>query len=530
VSSLFLLTTAVLHATRESEKGESILTQTQTATEQLSMDAATFAALRKDWNKFARDVLGVRLDKEQQEILRAVQNNTKVVVRSGNGRGKDYVAAVASIVFLQLYYPSKVIGTAPTGRQATSIMMAEVASVYHKANARLKELGYPTLGGEVLATRIKFDDPVWYMEVFKAADKDTEAWTGYHSPNIMVVVTEASGIMQETFDAIESLLTGNSRLFEIGNPNWNIGAFYEHFSDPQYVKFHMNSLVAPNVVAKQLIYPGQVDWDWVDGKVHKKGWASPIDAAEADTRQFDFQWEGRWYRPSDIFLIKVMGQFPRAGTDSLIPRPWLDAAAERWKKVHGKKEGPLLLGADIAGIGADNTVTAHRYGNIIEEIRFHGHITDHMEAAGLIKNFLTGSEDVGLIDTIGEGAGVFSRLEEQGQNVVSAKFSLSAEGLTDATEERRFLNMRAYCYWALRDALDPNLGGTLALPPCDELFADLACTKWRQRSNGKIFILAKDKIKEDLGRSPDWADAVALTFFPEPEFAIMGGFDASPRR
>ena len=48
----------------------------------------------EDWCYFAENVLGVNLDAEQQKIVWAVQHERKVSVRSGNARGKDYVAAV----------------------------------------------------------------------------------------------------------------------------------------------------------------------------------------------------------------------------------------------------------------------------------------------------------------------------------------------------------------------------------------------------------------------------------------------------
>jgi hypothetical protein len=99
-------------------------------------------------------------------------------------------------------------------------------------------------------------------------------------------------------------------------------------------------------------------------------------------------------------------------------------------------------------------------------------------------------------------------------NVVSAKFSNSANGRTDLTNQRQFVNMRAYCYWALRDALDPKLGGDFAIPPDDELIEEMSTMTFETKSDGKIQIEPKEDIKERLGRSPDKADAAALTFWP----------------
>ena len=57
---------------------------------------------REDWNKAAREALGVSLDREQQEVLSSVQHNPLTSVASGTARGKDFVAAVAAFLFLYL--------------------------------------------------------------------------------------------------------------------------------------------------------------------------------------------------------------------------------------------------------------------------------------------------------------------------------------------------------------------------------------------------------------------------------------------
>lgn len=457
-----------------------------------------------DWNKFARDSLGVRLDRIQKRVLEAIQMFRRVSVCSGHARGKDYVAAVASLCFLYLNIPSKVVETAPTMRQVVDIMMSEITKIH--MNALIP------LGGEVLTHRISFKgNPDWFLEGFKTKDKKVEDWTGYHSPNLMVVITEASGIEQETFDAIEGIITGNSRLVLIFNPNRTSGEAFQSTRSPLYQKFAMDCLDAVNVRAKKILIPGQVDYEWIDEKIRKPGWVVEIDTEEVKKELYDFKWDGKWYRPSNLFLVKVRGKFPRESEDTLIPLSWIELANERWKELKGKGKGKLKLGVDVAGMGRDLTVNAFRRGNVVEEFRAYSR-QDHMVTVGKVKNALTGKEDVAYVDALGEGAGVYSRLNELKVNVVCVKYSFSGKGLTDLTGQRTFANLRAYIYWALRDALDPAFEGDLALPPVDELTQDLTETRYKVRSNGDIVIEEKDDIKKRLGRSPDYGDAVANTF------------------
>ena len=456
-----------------------------------------------NWNKFAREGLGVRLDREQRRILESMQIHRRTSVRSGHAAGKDYVAAVGSLCFLYLNIPSKVINTAPTDRQVINIMMSEIGRIYRNAKINL--------GGDLWTHKIAFSEDLdWFLLGFKTKDKKPEDWTGFHSPNLMVVVTEASGIDQITFDAIEGILTGNSRLVLIFNPNRTSGEAYQSTRSPLYEKFKMNCLNAVNVRAKRILIPGQVDWEWIDEKIRKPGWVMEINVEEANKDACDFKWEGKWYRPNDLFLVKVMGEFPRATEDTLIPLNWVELANDRWRDLQGKGEGTLRLGVDVAGMGRDLTVFAFRRGDVIEKIIAYSK-QDHMVTVGRVKNELIVEDDSAFVDSLGEGAGVFSRLMELQVNVIGVKASESAKGLTDITEQRTFANMRAYLYWSIRDALDPALGGKLALPPIDELTQDLTEVHWTTRSNGDIIIEEKDKIKKRLSRSPDYGDAVANT-------------------
>ena len=216
-----------------------------------------------------------------------------------------------------------------------------------------------------------------------------------------------------------------------------------------------------------------------------------------------------------------MGEFPEKSEDQLIPLAWIEAANQRWKEwQHELVTADLKLGVDVSGMGSDLTVFCHRYDNYVTEFQTFQQ-KDHMQIVGLVNNILSIHEKANtFIDTIGEGAGVYSRLKELKMKATSVKFSECARlgnsktELTDFTKQRNFANMRAYCYWAIRDALDPQCGCNLALPPLDELTQDLTEPRWTMRSDGKILIEEKSEIKKRLGRSPDFGDALALTFYP----------------
>ena len=174
-------------------------------------------------------------------------------------------------------------------------------------------------------------------------------------------------------------------------------------------------------------------------------------------------------------------------------------------------------------MGRDDSVLCPRYGNYVPEFEAHqsAGTADHMHVAGMVTKHLEKKEAKAFIDTIGEGAGVFSRLQELGyKNAFSCKFSESAHGLHDITGEYTFANMRAYLFWAVRDWLNPKNGFGAALPPCDKLMEEATETHWAFMSNGSIIIEKKEDIKKRIKRSPDWFDSLANTFYPWDYLAV----------
>ena len=475
-------------------------------------------AWREDWCKFAHDVLHARLDKEQQTILESVQHNPMTAVASGTSRGKDYIAACAAMCFMyltprwkdgKLVKNTKIAMTAPSGRQVKDIMIPEVSRLFRNAEI---------LPGRLLSSGIRTNYDEWFLTGFKSGDDNMEAWSGFHAVNTMFVVTEASGISETIYNAIEGNLQGNSRLLIVFNPNITTGYAARAMKSERFSKFRLNSLNAENVVSKKLIIPGQVNYEWVKDKVIN--WCSPIQKADFNEGEGDFKWEGGLYRPNDLFRVKVLGMFPKVSEDVLIPYEWIEIANDNWNRLQEEGFTPsksCKIGSDVAGMGRDESVLCPRYGNYVPKFEVHQSAgkADHMHVAGMHIIYLSDKKSKAYIDTIGEGAGVYSRLEELGyRNVYSCKYSESARGLHDLTGQYEFANMRAYCYWSLRDWLNPKNGFGAAIPPCDKLMEEATETHWKFQSDGRIIIEPKVEIKKRIKRSPDYMDALANTFYP----------------
>ena len=79
---------------------------------------------------FASNLLGVKPWGKQKQILKALADNDQVAVRSCNGAGKTFTAALAIIWWLMSYDDAVVITTAPSERQVREILWRELRRLY----------------------------------------------------------------------------------------------------------------------------------------------------------------------------------------------------------------------------------------------------------------------------------------------------------------------------------------------------------------------------------------------------------------
>jgi len=66
--------------------------------------------------------------------------------------------------------------------------------------------------------------------------------------------------------------------------------------------------------------------------------------------------------------------------------------------------------------------------------------------------------------------------------------------------------------------------GTAAIPPNEELLAELLAVKYEVKNGGKTYIESKDQIRDRIGRSPDLADICAMALGEAAEVCTLGGY------
>ena len=436
-----------------------------------------FRAYRDDPIGFAHDILGVELWDRQQEGVSAIHEHDKVAERSGHGIGKT--TQVSCVALWAVYSLSwLVLSTAPTFRQVESVLWREIAKRHMGAKKRLT--------GTLLNTQLKTNDAL----ALGLSTNEPERFQGYHdAEGILVIEDESPGVPPTIHHAIEGVLSGGGKWYKIGNPTEPSGHFFDCFRSPFWHTLHVSSWEHPNVVQGKIIIPGAVTREWCESRREE------------------------WGEESPLYQARVLGEFPDEGEDTLIRLSWVERAfngvvafGSGGAVDHPVASDDRTLTCDVARYGQDETVIGLRTGNHYKELcRYNG--KDLMQTCGHIVRYKKEfSPDTIVVDDDGLGGGVTDRLREQGISVTAFR-----GGEKPTTGE--FINKRAETWWAMREAF--RLGDiTIEAPDPDGMKYQLTAPKYSYDSKGRIRLESKDDMKKRGVKSPDRADALAMSFAP----------------
>lgn len=435
-------------------------------------------AIAKDPVLFVKGILGATPEAWQEKALYAVRDNDRVAIRSGHGIGKTAFLSWLILWWVLTRSPSRIACTANTASQLSDILWAEVAKWHRRMPEGLKELI------EVTSAKVELTGQDSFAVARTARRETPEALQGFHSPNMLFLVDEASGVDDIIFEVGEGAMsTEGAKTVMTGNPTRTSGYFYEAFNKMKDSFFTMK-------VASQ-------------------------DSTQVGSK-FIEDMKTKYGEDSNIFRVRVLGEWPEADDDVVIPLHLLQSAAER-DQVPAETT-PVVWGLDVARFGTDKSALCKRKGNVVTEPIKSWRNKDLMEMCGIILNeyeTTTWSDrpvEI-LVDSIGLGAGVVDRLTEldlpvRGINV--AESASMGERYGRLRDELWFLGKE---WFEARDCTIPNQ---------EELIDDLSKPRFSFLSNGKLKVEGKDEMKRRGLNSPDLADAFCLTFASRASIAKSG--------
>lgn len=436
---------------------------------------------RKNPVLFCQEVTHFFPEDYQAKFLMDLANNTKVSIKSGHGIGKTGTEANAVLWFLSCFPFARVVATAPTAQQLNDVLWAEINKWIAKSPL-LQEI----LTWTKSYVYIDGYERRWFA-VAKSSSKP-ENMQGYHEDNMLFIVDEASGVEDEIMEAILATLSGdNNKLLMCGNPTRTSGTFYDSFHK--------------------------------DRALYKCHTVSSLDSKRTNKENIEM-FRRKYGEHSNVYRVRVLGEFPTQEDDVFIPLPIIERAT-----MNDMSELPIKrisLGVDVARYGDDETIIVQNIGGrvTIPVIR---HGQNLMKTVGDIvvqyKEIIrTYPEYKGVItvviDDTGLGGGVTDRLEEvkreqklRRMEIVPVNFGSSAPNDDFGAS---YSGISTYMWAVVRNLLE---GNQLQLCDDEDLIAQLSVRKYSVGSNGKIALEQKKDMKKRGLKSPDRADALALSCY-----------------
>lgn len=423
-------------------------------------------------DKFVQQAFGATPEKWQTKALRSIAANDRVAIKSGHGVGKTAFLAWTIIWWLLTRFPAKIACTAPTSHQLEDVLWSEVSFWHRKLDPVFKDLLTVKSDQVVLNA-----SPSLSFAVARTARKEKpEAFQGFHSPNMLFLIDEASGVDPIIFEVGEGAMsTAGAKTVMTGNPTRTSGYFYDAFNKMR-------------------------DW-WVTDTV------GCADSTQA-TDEYVEQMAQKWGTESNVYSVRVLGHFPQDDDDSIISRALVEASVER--DIFIPKEDPVIWGLDVARFGSDKTALCVRKGRKILGKVETWRNKDTMQVAGIIKakyDKVAGYETERpleiMVDSIGVGAGVVDRLREMGLPVRGINVAESA------SIDTLYHRLRDELWYRAKEWFD---GKDVTIDNDEDLIEELCAIRYEYTSLGKLKAESKDDMKKRGLPSPDLADAFCLTF------------------
>lgn len=330
-------------------------------------------------------------------------------------------------------------------------------------------------------------------------DADPEAigrsLSGLHSPFPFMLLDEIGSMPISVGQKAEQIFTGgveDGLIMAAGNPTDVNGLLYKIFSELQEL-WGLITITA-------------------DPDDPKRTPRVPVEHARKMIETYG--------RDNPWVMSTILGLFPPGGLNNLISAEDAQRAIDRGLKAADYEYSQKRLGVDVARFGDDRTVIFPRQGlraYMPSEMR---NARTNEIAARVMKLKADMQTEMEFVDGSGGwGAGVVDSLIQAGATPYEVSFAGKA---LDA----RYLNKRAEMWFLMAEWI--KRGGSL--PNVPGLVKELSSPTYTFQ-NGKFKLEEKDQVKERLGFSPDFADALALTFaIPDMPASMIDGVNVRPNQ
>lgn len=395
---------------------------------------------------------------------------------SGHGIGKSALCAMIVWFIMSTRPHCKGVVTANTAPQLETKTWAEIAKWMRMAiNSHWFKV--TTGRGAMKIVHVEHGES-WRCDGLAWVEHKADAFAGQHSATStsFYLFDEASSIPKAIFDTARGGLTdGEPMQFIFGNGTKNSGYFFDTHNRFKH-RFLRRNIDSRDVEITNKEYLKDIIDDYGED--------------------------------SDTAKIRVRGMFPSKSMNQVVATEHVRAA--RTRRAEPNPHEPKVLGVDVARFGDDHSVLYLRQGRdakSVAPVKFEK--IDTMELAVEVLKFcaLHNPEHI-FVDGAGVGGAVVDNLRTLGlPGIFEIDFG------SKSTKPDEFRNMGTECWLNMADWFK----GDVAVFDDEDFEEELIGREYGFIGETKKFIEPKKEMKKRGLKSPDTADALALTFaFPLP--------------
>ena len=438
---------------------------------------------------------------QQAEILKAFQHHNFVAVKSGHGIGKTRLEGWIANWWLDTR-ALRVPITGPAGDQLSDVVWPEVVSM-NKRKWEWMSRQYEATQDEL---RYRMHPENWKAILRTARADNNDALQGFH--RVLFILDEGSGIRDGIFEVAEGAFGDpDTYALMMGNPTRLSGYMYNVFHSKSYW-FTMS------FSSEQSLADTEYSYTYVD----PCGEIRVMRCHGRQTREWVQNMRDKYGLTSNVYRIRVLGEFANIGSDQLIEDRWMQ---DVFQKTAGKENDKYKrrMGIDPAWTGEDDTGVVIRQGDqVLHAESWHGF--DLVESFNRLRVLWDEWKvDVAHIDTVGVGAGLYDMFRHamyRGEiGYPAIKVHCSERAPEDKDGECKTL--RDWLWWKSRKYFRTRPVGFSGLPEnayWKKLREELLEPTYKI-ANGKVVAESKDDMKKRGLKSPNLADALNTTFYQD---------------
>lgn len=434
-----------------------------------------FTTWREKPQVMVRELFGATPDDWQDNILAMFPHKPRIAMKASKGPGKTCVLAWLAWNFLLTRPHPNIAATSISGDNLRDGLWKECALWMNKSELLKAMFTWQTeriFAKEAPAT--------WFMSARtwpKTADTTQLGNTlaGLHSDYIMFLIDESGSIPTPITMSAEAALASckEGHIVQAGNTTSLDGALYE-------------ACVKKKSLWEVVLVTGDPDNPMRSPRVGL-AWAKEM----IET----------WGRDDPFVKVMVLGEWPSGNINSLFSADDIENAFAQKYQQHDIDNKPKILGIDVAAEGDDTSIIFPRQGLVAFPPKVLRNVNGVVGAGHVARAWADWDADACFIDnTGGFGASWADQLEVLKRNPIRIHFN-------ERAHDKRYYNRRSEMYFLLSEWI--KKGG--CLPNDSELLQELTQTTYTLKGDA-LLLEPKKIIKARIGRSPDKADGIALTF------------------